>query len=143
MPRTEGRIFELGWPVACVSPASCTTIGWPRIWQYLLMGQVLEPRLTISVSVLATLGSGMYGLLLQVESGQNSCQASNKQPRGGGRSGFEDVRRLATKAGPDGGQAPLSANSGGGPVVSWGAVSEKAGGTVSYLLRTAWASRRT
>ena len=46
---------------------------------------VMEPRLTISVSVLATLGSGTYGLLLQVRSGQNSCQASNTQAAQGCR----------------------------------------------------------
>ena len=66
-PRTEGRAFELGWPVAYVSSGSCTTTasaGELRILQYLLMGQTLEPKLTISASLLATLGSGTYGLLL-------------------------------------------------------------------------------
>ena len=66
-PRMEGRAFELGWPVAYVSSGSCTTTasaGELRILQYLLMGQALEPKLTISASLLATLGSGTYGLLL-------------------------------------------------------------------------------
>ena len=66
-PRTEGRAFELGWPVAYVSLGSCTTTasaGELRILQYLLMGQALEPKLTISASLLATLGSGTSGLLL-------------------------------------------------------------------------------
>ena len=35
-----------------------------------------------------------------------------------GRSGFEDVCRLATKPGSDGRQAPLSTASGGGPVLA-------------------------
>eukprot|EP00964_Phaeocystis_antarctica_P065765 scaffold39726_cov50-Phaeocystis_antarctica.AAC.1 len=39
------------------------------------------------------------------------------------------------------GKHPLSATSGGWPRFSRGAVSEKAGSTVSYLLRTARASR--
>ena len=66
-PWTEGRAFELGWPVAYVSLGSCTTTasaGELRILQYLLIGQTLEPKLTISASLLATLGSGTYGLLL-------------------------------------------------------------------------------
>ena len=85
---------------------------------------VMEPRLTISVSVLATLGSGTYGLLLQVRSGQNLFQAVTGSP---GVSDGVDLRTCATL--------------GGRPRVSRGAVSEKAGGTVSYLLRTARAWR--
>ena len=56
------------------------------------MGQVLEPNLTVSVSLLATLGSGTYGLLLQVE-----------------------AARTLMKPGSDGGQAPLRE---GGPVLA-------------------------
>ena len=65
-------------------------------------------------------------------------QAATGSP--GVSDGSEDVCRLAMKPGSDGGQ-PLSATSGGRPRVSRGAVSGKAGGTVSYLLRTARASR--
>ena len=77
------------------------------------MGQVLEPKLTISVSLLATLGSGTYGLLLQGEKWPEPFPAATGSP--GVSDGSEDVCRLAMKTRSDRGQAPLSATSVGRP----------------------------
>ena len=42
-PQTEGSTFELGWYSVSSSCTMMTSAGWPRISEYPLVSQVLEP----------------------------------------------------------------------------------------------------